>query len=122
MREVKPIKDPLDELNKIMSNLKNIDIKISMIKNRPLLFSIHYPSYVHLVLTLLYDRATISMEDVKSSLYSKELRRRYSVRVRYMLRVWLHGVEQLKGVTERFRDQSPQTRKLLLVLLSERLS
>lgn len=74
---------------------------------------------MHLVLTLLYDRDTISMEDVKSSLYSKELRRRYSVRVRYMLRVWLHGVEQLKGVTERFRDQSPQTRKLLLVLLSE---
>lgn len=35
------------------------------------------PSYEHFVTTLLYDRNTISMEDV-SSFYSKELREKVS--------------------------------------------
>ncbi|GKB60004.1 hypothetical protein Tco_0916190 [Tanacetum coccineum] len=72
------LNDHINEFNKIILDLNNIDVRIED-EDRVLILLCSLPkSYEHLVITLLYGRETISMEDVKSALNSSELRKKVS--------------------------------------------
>lgn len=77
MRECISVKTHLDEFNKIIIDLNNIDIKIDDDDDQAIivLCSLH-ASYEHFVTTLLYGNDTIFMGDVKTSLDSRELRKK----------------------------------------------
>ncbi|GJR53655.1 retrovirus-related pol polyprotein from transposon TNT 1-94 [Tanacetum coccineum] len=70
------LNDHINEFKKIILDLNNIDVRI---EDRALILLCSLQkSYEHLVTTLLYDKETISMEDVKSALNSSQLRKKVS--------------------------------------------
>ena len=78
MSEGTSIESQLDELNRIVLDLKNIEMKIDD-EDQTLIFLCSLPRmYEHFIDTILYERDTISMEDVKASLNSKELKKKVS--------------------------------------------
>ena len=74
MKESMPIKDHLDELNEIFINLKNIDVIIDEEDQTLILLCLLSPSFENFINSMLYDIDTLSFEDVKLALCSKELK------------------------------------------------
>ena len=79
MKEVMSIKNHLDELNIILMNLKNIDVRIDEEDQALILLCSLPPSFENFVNSMLCSRDTLSLEDDKSALHSKELRKKVSV-------------------------------------------
>ena len=76
MQEGMPLCDHLDEFNKILMDLKNIDIKIDD-EDQALILLCSLPEFFdNFINSMLYGRDTISLVDVKSALNSMELRTR----------------------------------------------
>ncbi|KAK9066710.1 hypothetical protein SSX86_014033 [Deinandra increscens subsp. villosa] len=72
----KSIEEHIDDFNKIVIDLENIENSIDD-EDQAILFLASLPSsYMHFVDTMMYGRETISMEEVISALNSKELQRR----------------------------------------------
>ncbi|KAK3010279.1 hypothetical protein RJ639_011887 [Escallonia herrerae] len=78
MKESPSISDHLDEYNKVILDLKNVDIKIKDEDKGFLLMCSLPPSYEHLVTTLLYGKDSIFMEEVDDVINSQELRKKVS--------------------------------------------
>lgn len=76
MRECISVKTHFDEFNKIIMDLKNIDIKIDDEDQTIIILCSLPTSYEHFVTTLLYGNDTISMEDVKAYLHFRKLRKK----------------------------------------------
>ena len=74
MKEGMPIKNHLDELNEILIDLKNIDVRIDEEDQALILLCSLPPPFENFI-----GRHTFSLEDVKSVLHSKELRQKVSV-------------------------------------------
>jgi len=71
VNEGMPIKDHLDDLNKILMDLKNIDVKIDK-EDQVLILLCSLPSsFENSINSMLYVRDTLSLEDVKSTLHSR---------------------------------------------------
>ncbi|GKC00712.1 hypothetical protein Tco_0986848 [Tanacetum coccineum] len=70
------ISEHIDEFNKIVLDLKNIEVKFED-ENLALLLLTSLPaSYEHFVDTLLYGREALTLEDVMATLNSKEIKER----------------------------------------------
>ncbi|ROV58192.1 hypothetical protein EGO58_12175, partial [Limosilactobacillus reuteri] len=72
MDEGTSIKSHISEFNSIVTDLKRIDVKIDDEDLTLLLLCSLPPSYKHFRDTMIYGRETISIEDVKTNLQSKQ--------------------------------------------------
>src|SRR4051812_2010318 len=77
MVEGTPLKQHLDVFNSIIMDLGNIDIKIESEDQALIVLSSLPASYESFVDTLLYEKDTISLDDVSSALKSNELKKNY---------------------------------------------
>lgn len=76
MKEGTPQHEHLDEFNKIIMDLKNIDIKMDYEDQALIVLCSPPDSFSHFINSMLYGRDSISLAYVKSALNSKELRTR----------------------------------------------
>ncbi|KAH9658981.1 hypothetical protein KPL70_023688 [Citrus sinensis] len=76
MKDGVAMKDHVDEFNKLILDLENVNIILED-KDRALILLSSLPeSHEHFVDTLLYGRQTLSLKDVKDALESKDLKKR----------------------------------------------
>ncbi|KAH9782991.1 hypothetical protein KPL71_009148 [Citrus sinensis] len=76
MKDGTILKDHLDEFNKLILDLENVNIDLEDEDRALILLSSLPDSYEHFVDTLLYGRQTLTLKDVKNALESKDLKRR----------------------------------------------
>ncbi|PKU66461.1 Retrovirus-related Pol polyprotein from transposon TNT 1-94 [Dendrobium catenatum] len=76
MEEGKYLKKYIDEFNKFILDLKNVDVRIEEENQGVILLSSLLKSYENIKDTLLYGKQTLTMIEVKSILVSKQLQRR----------------------------------------------
>nr|GEZ99349.1 retrovirus-related Pol polyprotein from transposon TNT 1-94 [Tanacetum cinerariifolium] len=72
----KKLSEHIDEFNKLIGDLANIDVDINDEDQALMLLTSLPPSYDNFVETLLYGREWLTLEDVLSSLNSRELKKR----------------------------------------------
>ena len=79
MKEGTPISNHLDEFNRIVLDLKNIECKVED-EDQALILLCSLPPFKHFVDTTLngFGKDSISIDDVKDALNSKELKNKYS--------------------------------------------
>jgi transposase InsO family protein len=74
MQEGTPLRDHLDQLNTILLELRNIDVKVED-EDAALILLVSLPlSYENFVQSFIVGKDTVSLEEVRSSLHTRELR------------------------------------------------
>jgi hypothetical protein len=76
MKEGMPLCDHLDDFNRTILDIKNIDIKVNDEDQALILLCSLPDTFDNFVNSMLYSRDTISLADVKSTMNSMELRTR----------------------------------------------
>ncbi|KAH9678917.1 hypothetical protein KPL71_025907 [Citrus sinensis] len=80
MEEGSSLANHIDNFNRIILDLEDINVRLEDEDKAIILLSSLPPSYEHFVDTLLYGRQSITMADVKDSLSSKEVTRKSEVK------------------------------------------
>ncbi|GJV45254.1 retrovirus-related pol polyprotein from transposon TNT 1-94 [Tanacetum coccineum] len=80
MHSGKKLSEHIDEFNKLIGDLANIDVDIDDEDQALMLLTSLPPSYDNFVEILLYGRESLTLEDVLSSLNSRELKKRTDVK------------------------------------------
>nr|GEU56955.1 retrovirus-related Pol polyprotein from transposon TNT 1-94 [Tanacetum cinerariifolium] len=78
MKEVSSLKEHLDSLNSMLMDLKNVEAKIEDEDAALVLLVSLPPSFESFVSSFVFGKDTITLEDVRSSLHSRELRQQAS--------------------------------------------
>ncbi|CAE6218056.1 unnamed protein product [Arabidopsis arenosa] len=74
MQEGTPLKDHLDQLNSVLLELRNIDVKVED-EDAALLLLVSLPlSYENFVESFIVNKVTVTLEEVRSALHSRVLR------------------------------------------------
>ncbi|GKG10076.1 hypothetical protein Tco_0338822, partial [Tanacetum coccineum] len=76
MSPSKKLCDVIEDINKLILDLENIDIEIEVEDQALILLTPLTSSYENVVETLLYWRKSLTMEDVLTTLNSRELKKR----------------------------------------------
>ncbi|KAH9679839.1 hypothetical protein KPL71_026297 [Citrus sinensis] len=76
MKEGTTMRDHVDEFNKLILYLENVNVMLEDEDRALILLSSLPDSYEHFVDTLLYGRQTLTLKDVKNALESKDLKKR----------------------------------------------
>lgn len=79
MEEGKELRKHLDDFNKLILELNGVGVVLEEEDQAIILLSSLPKSYEHFVDTLLYGKHTLTMEEVKSTLNSKDTQRKNSV-------------------------------------------
>ncbi|PON38934.1 Zinc finger, CCHC-type [Parasponia andersonii] len=81
IEEGKSLKKHLDDFNKIILDLKNIDVEIED-EDQAIILLCSFPQsrYEHLVDTLLYKKESLTMAQVKAAINSKELQKQHGTK------------------------------------------
>ena len=74
------VKDHMDEFNKLILDLENVNIILEDEDRALILLSSLPESYEHFVDTLLYRRQSLTLKDVKNALESKDLKKMTEVK------------------------------------------
>ena len=81
MQEGRSIEDQINEFNKIIDDLANVDVKIEDEDQAVTLLSSLPKSYEHFVDAMLYrPMQTLTMEEVKAALNSNELKKKFEAK------------------------------------------
>ena len=72
----KSVEDHLDDFNKIVLDLENIEIKVDEDQAIIVLNSLPSDKYEHFVDTMMYGKESVTLEEVQSALMSKELKKK----------------------------------------------
>ena len=82
MQEGRSIEDQMDKFNKIIDDLANVDVKIKDEDQAIKLLSSLPNSYENFMDVMLYGRMqTLTMEEVKAALNSKELKKKFEAKI-----------------------------------------
>ena len=82
MQEGRSVEDQMDEFNKIIDNLANVDVKIEDEDQAVKLLSSLPKSFEHFVDVMLYGRMqTLTMEKMKVALNLKELKKKFEAKL-----------------------------------------
>ncbi|KAK9740681.1 hypothetical protein RND81_03G053700 [Saponaria officinalis] len=83
MGEGMPLRDHLDQLNTILLDLRNIDVKVDD-EDAALILLVSLPvSYENFVQSFIVGKDTVTLEDVRSSLHTRELSRKAASTITY---------------------------------------
>ncbi|KAI0489096.1 hypothetical protein KFK09_028937 [Dendrobium nobile] len=80
MKESKDLQKYMDDFNKIILDLKNVNVHTDKEDQCIILLSPLMKTYEHIIDTMLYWKKTLMMTEVKSVLISKELERKSEIK------------------------------------------
>ncbi|KAI0527473.1 hypothetical protein KFK09_003074 [Dendrobium nobile] len=76
MEETKELRNHLDDFNKLILDLKNVDVTIDEEDQGIILLSSLLKTYENIVDTMLYGKQTLTLTEIKSVLMSKDVQRK----------------------------------------------
>ncbi|KAJ0844964.1 putative RNA-directed DNA polymerase [Helianthus annuus] len=122
MTSGKSLEDHIDEFNKIILDLENIEVEIDE-EDRAIIFLSSLPvSYEHFVDTMMFGRESLTMEEVVSAMNSKELQKKGEVKDDGSDGLYIRGRPEQRGNKSKgsFNRSKSKTKRRCFVCNSEK--